>query len=125
MVNVTDYNKKNKKGIKYPNLLLAIRPVPHGPDLPVPSPPDNLSDAAESTFLQSDTEVMYFEPRQYDRPIDKFTQTELNYRIRERQLTEERSESLGSRLREKNMLLFEVKFSLYRNREKEFRKYYA
>jgi hypothetical protein len=44
MVNVTGYNKKNKKGIKYPNLLSAIWPVPHGPDLPVPSPPDNLSE---------------------------------------------------------------------------------
>jgi hypothetical protein len=51
MVNVTGYNKKNKKGIKYSNLLSAIRPVPHGPDLPVPSPPDNLSDESESSSL--------------------------------------------------------------------------
>jgi hypothetical protein len=26
---VAGYNKKNKKGITYPNLLSAIRPVPH------------------------------------------------------------------------------------------------
>jgi hypothetical protein len=80
-----------------------------------------LSDEFESSSLQSDTE----EPHQYDRPIDKFTQSELNDLIRELQLTKEKSELLGSRLREKNMLAFGVKFSWYRNREKEFRKYYA
>jgi hypothetical protein len=73
MVNVTSYNKKNKKVTKYPNLLSAIRPAPRGPDLPVPSPPDNLSDESESSSLQSANEEMYFEPHQYDRPIDKFT----------------------------------------------------
>jgi len=41
------------------------------------------------------------------------------------QLTIEKSELLGSRLREKNMLASGVKFSWYRNREKEFRKYFA
>jgi len=78
---------------------------PHGPDLPVPSQPDNVSDESESSSLQSDTEEMYFEPHQYDRPIDKFTQSELNDLIRELQLTEEKSKLLGSRLREKNMLV--------------------
>jgi hypothetical protein len=68
---------------------------------------------------------MYFEPLQYDRPIDKFTQSELNDLIRELQLTKEKSELLGSRLREKNMLASGFKFSWYWNREKEFRKYYA
>jgi hypothetical protein len=64
---------------------------------------------------------MYFEPHQYDRTIDKFTQSELNDLITELQLTKEKS----SRLREKNMLAFGVKFSWYRKREKEFQKYYA
>jgi hypothetical protein len=49
MVNITGYNKKNKKGIKYPNLLSAIRPIPHGIDLPVPSVTDNLSNESESS----------------------------------------------------------------------------
>jgi len=68
---------------------------------------------------------MYFEPRQYDRPVDEFTQSELNDLIRELQLTKEKSKLLCSRLRGKNMLASGVKFSWYRNREKEFRKYYA
>jgi hypothetical protein len=49
VVNVAGYNKKNIKGITYPNLLSAIRPVPHGPDLTVPSPPDNVGDESESS----------------------------------------------------------------------------
>jgi hypothetical protein len=125
MVNVAGYNKKNKKGITYPNLLSAIWPVPHGPDLPVPSPPDNVGDESENSSLQPHTEEIYFEPHQYDRPIDKFTQSKLNGLIRELQLTKEKSELLGSRLREKNMLASGVKFYRYRPREKEFRKYYA
>jgi hypothetical protein len=52
MVNVARYNKKNKTGMKYPNLLSAIRPVPHGPDLPVPSAPDNVSGESENSSLQ-------------------------------------------------------------------------
>jgi hypothetical protein len=75
MVNFAGYNKKNKKGITYPNLLSAIRPVLHRPDLPVPSPPYNVSDESESSSLQPHNEEMYFSPYQYVRPIDKFTQS--------------------------------------------------
>jgi hypothetical protein len=60
---------------------------------------------------------MYFEPYQYDRPIDKFTQSELNDLITELKLTKEKSGLLGSRLRDKNMLAFGVKFSWYMNCE--------
>jgi hypothetical protein len=49
----------------------------------------------------------------------------LNDLIRKLQLTKEKIELLGSRLREKIMLVSGVKFSWYRNREKEFRKYYT
>jgi hypothetical protein len=52
---------------------------------------------------------MYFEPQQYDRPIDKYTQSELNGLIRELQLAKDKSELLGSRLREKNKLASGVK----------------
>jgi len=32
-------NRKKKQNIDYPNIPSAIRPVPHGEDLPVPEPP--------------------------------------------------------------------------------------
>jgi hypothetical protein len=60
------------------------------------------------------------QPHQYDRPTDKFTQSELNDLIRELQLTKEKSALLGSRLREKNVLASGVKFSCYRNCDKNF-----
>jgi hypothetical protein len=80
---------------------------------------------SESSSLQSDTEEMHFEPHQYDRPIDKFTLSELNDLISELQLTKEKRELLGWRLSEKNMLASGVKFSWYSNRENVFRKYDA
>ncbi|XP_075041868.1 histone-lysine N-methyltransferase EHMT1 isoform X2 [Mixophyes fleayi] len=41
---VKGYNSKWKCTITYPNLLSAIRPIPHGPDVPVPDPPTNLDE---------------------------------------------------------------------------------
>jgi hypothetical protein len=38
MCTLKGFNTKNKKEITYPNLPSAIRPVPHGPDMPVPNP---------------------------------------------------------------------------------------
>jgi len=32
-------NRKKKQRIGYPNIPYAIRPVPHGEDLPIPEPP--------------------------------------------------------------------------------------
>ncbi|GBM16121.1 hypothetical protein AVEN_163143-1 [Araneus ventricosus] len=49
--NVKGFNLKNKKQISYPNIPSAIRPVPHGPGIPVHSPPDTV----ENIFY-SDTE---------------------------------------------------------------------
>ncbi|GBN89308.1 hypothetical protein AVEN_99337-1 [Araneus ventricosus] len=45
------FNLKNKKQISYPNISSALRPVPHGPGIPVPSPPVTV----ENIFY-SDTE---------------------------------------------------------------------
>ncbi|KRY96484.1 hypothetical protein T11_9672, partial [Trichinella zimbabwensis] len=62
--NVRGYNAKNRKYISYPNLPSAIRPVPHGPDVPIPSPPDSmdtivLSDegSGRETITDSDFEM--------------------------------------------------------------------
>ena len=35
--------QKLKRGIRYPNLPSAIRPVPHGPEVPVPDLPQLLA----------------------------------------------------------------------------------
>ena len=46
--NVSGFNAKNKHRIPHPNLPSAIRPVPHGPDVPVPALPTVLKDLEES-----------------------------------------------------------------------------
>ena len=40
--NVQGFNLKNKKDISYPYIQSAIHPIPHGPAVPIPSPPDSL-----------------------------------------------------------------------------------
>jgi hypothetical protein len=49
---VQGYNSKNRKENFYPNLPTAIHPVPHGPEIPVPVPPEILED----TSVDSDKE---------------------------------------------------------------------
>lgn len=91
--------------------------------LPVPTPPANLDDSeSESSSPNADTE-MSSDPDEFDNSPKKFTQPELNDLVRELGLTKKKSELLGSRLHEKNMLAPGVTFSWYRNREKLFRKY--
>jgi hypothetical protein len=48
LCNVSGCNKK-KAGIKYPNLSSAIRPMPHGPDDPIPAAPAQLEDVESSS----------------------------------------------------------------------------
>jgi hypothetical protein len=51
---VQGYNSQNRKEILYPKLPFALRPVPHGPGIPVPVPvpPETLED----TPVDSDKE---------------------------------------------------------------------
>ena len=39
---------KNKARVIYPDILSAIRPVPHNDDIPISIPPDNLDSSSES-----------------------------------------------------------------------------
>ncbi|GFW26833.1 uncharacterized protein TNCV_1376761 [Trichonephila clavipes] len=57
---VQGFNLKNRKDISYPTIIRsAIRPVPHGPDLPIPSPPDTLDnildDLDQISHISSDS----------------------------------------------------------------------
>ena len=121
---VSGFNKKNKDSIVYPNLKSARRPVPHGPLIPIPSPPTSLpaSDASsESDDEQVDTD---FSLHTEEVSPQQFNQSELSNLIRDLGLTKEKSELLGSRLKEKNLLAAGTTFSWYRHRDKEFRKYF-
>ncbi|KAJ4449771.1 hypothetical protein ANN_01175 [Periplaneta americana] len=77
ILSVTGYNKKNKKSIKYPNLQSAFRPVTHGPDLLVPTPPANMSDSEyESNSPNAAAEEMCSTPEEFDNSQKKFYPTQ-------------------------------------------------
>ncbi|KAJ4429515.1 hypothetical protein ANN_21684 [Periplaneta americana] len=60
-VKVVGYIVKNKKDILYPNIPSAIRPVPHGRDIPVPVHPesDMWPSASSSTETESPVDHTY------------------------------------------------------------------
>ena len=123
--NVQGFNSKNKKQIVYPNLDSAIRPVPHGPDVPIPTAPKALgniisSESEESNSYPDDSD---FTPDFREREV--FNQSELNDLVRDLHLPKDASELLASRLREKHVLAPGVTSSYYRNREKELCQYFT
>jgi hypothetical protein len=123
-----DYNSRNKQDISYPDIPSAMRPVPHGPDVPIPVLPKSLEAAtSESSTNESNAEDAtdcYLPDKTDDRP-QPFTQIELNDLVRDLGLTKDCAEILGSRLKAKNLLSADTSFSWYRYREKEFVPYFA
>jgi hypothetical protein len=100
---VSGYNNNKKKaGIIYPNLSSAVRPMPHVPDESISAPPAQLEDVEFSNSSESTAkDDADFSPDNEDRTPQLFTQIELNDIVRDLGLTKEKSETLGSRLKEK------------------------
>lgn len=126
--NVTGHSVTSKKNIVYPDLHSARRPVPHGPDLPVPSPPSSQQDlllsSSPKTSTESEHEGDVYTPVSTSVP-SLFSQSELNDLVRDLALTKDGAELLGSRLNAKNLLASGTTYSWYRNRDKEFLPYFA
>ena len=116
------FNLKNKKNIVYPNLQSAIRPVPHGPEIPVPTRPGTLPEIND--FTNDWNEDFQDNSQNYKPAIncapELFSQSELNDLVGDLQLTKEAAELFGSRLKEKKFLASGTSFSWFRNREKKF-----
>lgn len=123
---VQGHNSKSVKNIVYPNLPSALRPVAHGPDVPVPSPPGNLEDihlSSESESSNSNDDVDFNSGKSEEPQL--FNQCELNDLVRDLGLAKVSAELLGSRLKSKSLLAPGASFSWYRNREKVFVPYFA
>jgi hypothetical protein len=86
--------------ILYLNLPSALHPVVHGPEVLVPQPTETL-DASTNSSDSDDEEFQYHRESQ---SLQLFTQSELNNVIEDLGLPMEKSELLGSRLKEKNLL---------------------
>ncbi|GFV27724.1 uncharacterized protein TNCV_4169461 [Trichonephila clavipes] len=112
---VQGFNLKNRKDISYPTIIRsAIRPVPHGPDLPIPSPPDILDnildDLDQISHISSDSDDGY-DPGTNDPEL--FSQSDLNDLVQDLGLPKSTAEVLGSRLKERHLLNSGVSFSWY------------
>lgn len=124
MTNLCGFNRKNKTYVRYPDVPSAIKPVPHGPTLPVP----NLSFTPDSN-VQSEVDDktvsgLEFSTDDQDEPMT-LTQGELNDLTRDLNLSKESAQLLGSRLREKRLLKPATTFSWYRHREREFTQFFS
>ena len=127
--NVQGFNSKNYTNIVYPNIESAVRPIPHGPNVPVPSPPSTLDDLEDPDFLSESFDGNNNdEDATYNPGIDEpkpFTQSELNDLVRDLGLSKDSAQLLGSRLNEKRLLAAGTKFSWYRTRDQEFVPFFA
>ncbi|GFU74236.1 uncharacterized protein TNCV_4168271 [Trichonephila clavipes] len=86
--------KKNRKDISYRTIIRsAIRPVPHGPDLPIPSPPDTLDnildDLDQISHISSDSDDGYDSGTN---DSELFSQSDLNDLVRDLGLPKETAE---------------------------------
>ena len=100
--------------------------MPHGPQIPVPLPPEKLDNVYEDVESvpgisnddhNDDNDDDVYDPSVSDEP-QLFTQSELNDLVKDLDLPKDSAELLGSRLKEKNVLAPGTSFSWFRNREK-------
>ncbi|XP_076365233.1 uncharacterized protein LOC143254256 [Tachypleus tridentatus] len=128
LTNVSGFSAKNKKSIEYPDLPLAMRPVPHDDSLPIPKPPQEwtLDKTDEETAMQgtgSDIDPD-FEPCFSGNP-HLIIQSELNDLVRDLGLLIAKAKLLGSRLQEWCLLLKGTKISVFRSRQDDITKFFA
>lgn len=123
------FNIKNKDHIKYPNVSSVTKPVPYGSNNSVPSPTEN---ARSDDDVEDDRNNDDHNDDQYDLPVmvseekpQFLTQSDLNDLVRDFNLTKENAELLESRLKERNLLAEGTTFYWYRNREKNFLKFFS
>jgi len=100
-------NRKKKQRIDYSNIHPAIRPMPHGEDLPVPEPPKeyNLNSGMEEedTEKTGPHEEEPTDPDFQGPPSEsphKLTQDELNDLLRDLELPTVKAELLASRMKQ-------------------------
>ena len=124
-------NRKSKKSIQYPNLPSAMRPVLHSETLPVPSPPnqnvrdenDELCDSESSGSSSAERKDPSYQVA--DSIPQLVTQATLNDLVRDLGLSKRKSELLGSRLQEWNLLHADASVTVYRNREVKLVRFYT
>jgi hypothetical protein len=127
LTNVVDLTKKNKHKIVYPDCPSALKPVPHNPDIPVPIPPPNTDmgsdESSENTHRETGDTDLYVPPQPEKQP-HLINQQELNDLVRDLELSKRKSELLGLRLQEWNLLAEGTTPSLFRARHAKLAGFY-
>lgn len=125
MTNICGISSKSKHTVIYPSLESAIRPVPHGPGLPIPTPPDdiNVTEDFESDDhigeLQQQCDPDFVEGVNINEP-HFLTQEDLNDLVRDLGSSKNKAELLASRLKGWHLQKDGTKVSSFRQRRKEF-----
>jgi hypothetical protein len=107
----------------YPNFPSALRPIFHGPEVPVTQPTEKLEDAS-SNNSDSGGDDEEFQCHTESQIPQLSTQSELNDVRRDLGLLKDKAELLGSRLKENNLLAAGTSMYLHRSREQEFTSYF-
>lgn len=127
--NISGYCRKNKSKIVYPDCESAIKPVVHGTEYPVPIPPlpDALNEDSDEEDNDGDNETMEVthDPNSDIKKPYLIGQAELDDLVRDLSLSKEKSELLGSRLKEWNLLQKGTTVAHFRNRHMKLAAYYA
>ena len=98
LTNISGFSLKSKHSIQYPNLSSALRPIPHGQDLPIPTPlkvysvDDDVSDK-DDAYVE-DISDPDFQPTSSTAP-HLISQEELNDLVRDLTLLKSQAELLG------------------------------
>ena len=134
LVNTKSIGKKNRQNFSYPSIPLAIRPVLHSDEFPLPLFNGFLSSESEETG--SEEERMDIEYKQTDAESEnssteskkavrhQFNQSELNDLVRYLDLSKQAAAILAFRLNEKHVLRSSAKVSFYRKRDELFLLYF-
>ncbi|KAL7851918.1 hypothetical protein SRHO_G00177030 [Serrasalmus rhombeus] len=115
---------KNATPVTYPDIPSSIAPVPHCPELPVPTPPDRATPPSEESS-RSDTQEDV-EDHDFSSCADEEwkpyypNQKDLNDLIRDLGLTKSNAELLTSRLKQWNLLDESVQVTGQRKRHQVF-----
>lgn len=121
---------KNAPQIVYPDIPSSIAPVPHCPELPIPTPPKSdqpsSGDSSESDSMKDigDSDCDFTEAVDERRPYFP-NQKDVNDLIRDLGLTKSNAELLTSRLKQWNLLDESVQVTDQRKRHQTFSNFFS
>lgn len=120
MVNLKGANRKKRRGLKYPNLDSARRPISHSQNKTLTPTKRIVKSTGSQSPDKASTSSEFFLSNDYESICDHqlFNQSELNDLVRDLNLSKNSAEILASRLKEKNLLSPGTLVSFYRQREK-------